>query len=197
MLGRSYRSAALSWSSSLLSNQPSSAITTSAGLRVRKIIQSEDEKDKTTTIEGVHIPSKQTRVLQPPEEAKYHGRACGSQPDHVMSKQCHPFCRFDFVHQVKHTDVLILSQFMDSSGKIMNQEVTGLCRRQHQRVNKLIKMAAKSGLFPKHLDQFSKEKEEIPGANLKCYYDEKTIDIQYMNSVRQEARNKWRPPSFR
>ena len=29
MLGRSYRSAALSWSSSLLSNQPSSAITTS------------------------------------------------------------------------------------------------------------------------------------------------------------------------
>ena len=108
MLGRSYRSAALSWSSSLLSNQPSSAITTSgtknailpityllpaikktatsqslqleilklwnmyflrflsfsAGLRVRKIIQSEDEKDKTTTIEGVHIPSKQTRVLQ-------------------------------------------------------------------------------------------------------------------------------------
>ena len=58
---------------------------------------------------------------------------------------------------------------MDSSGKIMNQEVTGLCRRQHQRVNKLIKMAAKSGLFPKHLDQFSKEKEEV--RNRKLYLE--------------------------
>ena len=88
-------------------------------------------------------------------------------------------------------DVLILSQFMESTGKIMNREVTGLCKRQHVRVEKLIKMAAKAGLFPKELDQFREEKATKPGADLNCYYDERTIDIQHLRKTKNVKRHGW------
>ena len=51
-------------------------------------------------------------------------------------------------------DVLILHQFMQKDGKIMDRQVTGLCHRQHMRMDKLIRMAQKAGLFPKQLDQY-------------------------------------------
>jgi len=145
-----------------------------------------------TTVEGVYIESdRKDKLLQPPVEAVYNGTPCKSDPGHVVGRSCHPFCRFNFVHEVKHTDVLIISQFMDSSGKIMDKEVTGLCQRQHVRVNKLIKMAAKAGLLPKEQDQFREEKEKVPGANLNCYYDERTIDIQHMRNARSTKRFAW------
>ena len=80
---------------------------------------------------------------------------------------------------------------MDSTGKIMNQEMTGLCKRQHARVEKLIKMSAKSGLFPSHMDQFREEKVTKPGANLNSYYDERTIDIQHLRHKREKKQWAW------
>merc|ERR1712212_544912 len=155
MLGRSCLTGALSSASlsrQALTSSPT-CLSTSACLRVRKIVKNEDEK--MTTVEGVYIPSeRKDRLLEPPVDALYSGTPCKSQPGHVVTRSCHPFCRFNFVHEVKHTDVLIISQFMDSEGKILDKELTGLCQRQHTRVDKLIKMAAKSGLFPKEQDQF-------------------------------------------
>jgi len=193
MLGRSCLTAAAS--STCLSRQALTAtptyLSTSACLPLRKIVKNVD--DKTTTVEGVYIPSdRKDNLLQPSVEASYSGTPCKSEPCNAVTRSCHPFCRFNFVHEVKHTDVLIISQFMDSQGKIMDREVTGLCKRQHTRVNKLIKMAAKSGLFPKEQDQFREEKEKVPGANLNCYYDERTIDIQHMRNVRNNRRFAWK-----
>ncbi len=52
------------------------------------------------------------------------------------------------------SDVLILRQFMREDGKIIDFWVSGLCKRQHMRMNKLIRMAQRAGLFPKELDQY-------------------------------------------
>lgn len=46
---------------------------------------------------------------------------------------------------LKHTDVLILSQFLRSDGCILPRRVTGLCRKQQKYVSSLIIMAQKAG----------------------------------------------------
>lgn len=48
---------------------------------------------------------------------------------------------------VKHTDVLILSQFVRSDGCMLPKRITGLCRRQQKKVGKLVTMAQKAGKF--------------------------------------------------
>ena len=48
--------------------------------------------------------------------------------------------------------VLILEQFLGQNGLIIDREVTGLCKRQQKRMEKLIKMAQKAGLIPPHRD---------------------------------------------
>ena len=45
-------------------------------------------------------------------------------------------------------DVLILQQFMRNDGQMISRHETGLCKRQHFRMAKLVKMAQKAGLFP-------------------------------------------------
>ena len=50
------------------------------------------------------------------------GAKCG-----VGSHSCHPFCKSPIVNQVKHTDVLILNQFVDSRGEMYSQEDLGIC----------------------------------------------------------------------
>lgn len=46
---------------------------------------------------------------------------------------------------VKHTDVLILSQFLRSDGCMLPQRITGLCRVQQKRIGTLVTMAQKAG----------------------------------------------------
>ena len=43
------------------------------------------------------------------------------------SHSCHPFCKSPLVKEVKHTDVLILNQFVDSKGEMYSQEDLGIC----------------------------------------------------------------------
>lgn len=48
---------------------------------------------------------------------------------------------------VKHTDVLILSQYVRSDGCMLPQRVTGLCRVQQKKIGTLVTMAQKAGKF--------------------------------------------------
>lgn len=62
--------------------------------------------------------------------------------------------KFDSKHQcplcalgldVKHTDVLILSQFMRSDGCMLPKRITGLCSKQQKKMSSLVTMAQKAG----------------------------------------------------
>ena len=41
--------------------------------------------------------------------------------------ECHPFCKSPIVGKVKHTDVLILDQFVDSKGEMYSKEDLKIC----------------------------------------------------------------------
>lgn len=48
---------------------------------------------------------------------------------------------------IKHTDVLILSQFVRRDGCMLPRRVTGLCKKQQKRVGTLVTMAHKAGKY--------------------------------------------------
>lgn len=48
--------------------------------------------------------------------------------------------------EVKHTDVLILSQFVRSDGCMLPRRITGLCRKQQKKMSSLVTMAQKAGI---------------------------------------------------
>jgi small subunit ribosomal protein S18 len=87
------------------------------------------------------------------------------------------------------SDVLILDQFVDSKGHMIPREITGMCKRQHFRMNKLIGMAQKAGIMGLK-DKFMHEKVSKPWAKFNTYWDEKTIDIQWHNH--EKKKNKWK-----
>lgn len=47
---------------------------------------------------------------------------------------------------LKHTDVLILSQFVRSDGCMLPKRITGLCKVQQKKVATLVAMAQKAGM---------------------------------------------------
>lgn len=46
---------------------------------------------------------------------------------------------------VKHTDILILSQFVRSNGLMLPRRITGLCGKQQKYISTLVTMAQKAG----------------------------------------------------
>lgn len=78
---------------------------------------------------------------------------------------------------VKHTDVLILSQFVRSDGCILPRRVTGLCKRQQRRIGALVIMAQKAGLMPNINPSWSKKdpKKRYQWKKYNKYFDEETI----------------------
>ncbi|XP_015120282.1 28S ribosomal protein S18a, mitochondrial isoform X2 [Diachasma alloeum] len=84
---------------------------------------------------------------------------------------------------VKHTDVLILSQFLRSDGRLMPRRVTGLCRTQQKRLNKLVAMSQKAGLMPNlnppNSNRDPKKRQGFKAFNV--YYDETTIEAKFHN----------------
>lgn len=103
-------------------------VTTSAVLRIKQIeIQKQDES---VVIQGVTSES--------PRQSLMLKEAC--QP-----KFC-PECTLGL--EVKHTDVLILSQYVRSDGCMLPRRITGLCRRQQKKMGTLVTMAQKAGLMP-------------------------------------------------
>ena len=86
--------------------------------------------------------------------------------------------------------MLILHQFMTTDGKIIDREVTGLCERQHRRMDKLIRMSQKAGLMPREQDIYREEKEnpEEPWHKNNAYYIEDTIDKQWHLAAKKKKR---------
>ena len=74
------------------------------------------ETDNKILVEGI-LDKPQANVTEQKSAAK-----CG-----VGSHSCHPFCKSPIVKEVKHTDVLILNQFVDSKGEMYSQEDLGIC----------------------------------------------------------------------
>eukprot|EP00088_Acartia_fossae_P060937 TRINITY_DN73075_c0_g1_i1.p1 TRINITY_DN73075_c0_g1~~TRINITY_DN73075_c0_g1_i1.p1 ORF type:complete len:185 (-),score=6.84 TRINITY_DN73075_c0_g1_i1:124-678(-) len=123
------------------------------------------EENNKIIVEGKHVESPRTKYLVACEQS-------GGQ------SQCHPFCKSSIASQVKHTDVLILDQFVDPKGELYTREDMGICERQWVRLRKLVEMAQRSGLMPGK-EFYCKDYRQTKWGSQNCYWDEKTIDIQW------------------
>jgi len=97
------------------------------------------EKEGVLTIEGVYIksPREDYLIKTPPVEnsKETHKKAC-------------PLCRIGpLAYQIKHTDVLILSQFVRPDGQMLPKRISGLCALQQRRMTWLVAMARGAGLM--------------------------------------------------
>ncbi|XP_045138056.1 28S ribosomal protein S18a, mitochondrial-like [Portunus trituberculatus] len=128
--------------------------------RPLKEIVVEEEAGGDTVVRGQYLPSpKSSLLLKPDREA---GKAC-------------PLCALDL--DVKHTDVLILSQFMREDGSVLPRRVTGLCGKQQRRLTWLVIMAQKAGLMPNLAPATSKRDPSKRQRSKKFnrYFDESTL----------------------
>jgi hypothetical protein len=94
------------------------------------------------------------------------------------NSKCHPFCKSSIAPLVKHTDVLILDQFVDSRGQLFSQENLGICSRMWTRLRKLTEMSQRAGLMPGK-EFYCSEVRGTKWGSQNSYWDEATIDIQW------------------
>jgi len=121
------------------------------------------ETDKKIVVEGV----------MPRTEANTAVKCCGG-----GQHECHPFCKSPIVDKVKHTDVLILDQFLDSKGEMYSKEDLKICNRQWSRLHKLAQMSQRAGLMPGK-EFYCSEYRNTKWGSQNCYWDENTIDVQW------------------
>ncbi|KAM3723530.1 28S ribosomal protein S18a [Dirofilaria immitis] len=57
-------------------------------------------------------------------------------------------CTCNIPVKVRYSDVLILEQFMREDGSVLPQALTGLCKKQQQRIERCVMQAHWAGLFP-------------------------------------------------
>ncbi|EDV49909.1 28S ribosomal protein S18a, mitochondrial [Drosophila erecta] len=78
---------------------------------------------------------------------------------------------------IKHTDVLILSQYVRSDGCMLPRRITGLCHRQQKKMGTLVTMAQKAGLMPNLAPEWSKRdpKKRFGWRKFNKYFLESTI----------------------
>uniref|UniRef100_A0A069DPP8 Large ribosomal subunit protein mL66 n=1 Tax=Panstrongylus megistus TaxID=65343 RepID=A0A069DPP8_9HEMI len=90
------------------------------------------------------------------------------------NKAC-PVCSTNL--DIKHTDVLILQQFVRSDGCMLPRRVTGLCRLQQKRIASMVAMAQKAGLMANITPPNSKKDPKLRSKWKKynTYFDESTI----------------------
>lgn len=140
---------------SLLSQQRN--VTTSAILGVKQI---EIQKQEDSVV--IHAVTSDS-----PRQALLLKEAC--QP-----KFC-PECSLGL--EIKHTDVLILSQYVRSDGCMLPRRITGLCRRQQRKMGTLVTMAQKAGLMPNLGPSSSKKdpKQRYGWRKYNKYYYESSI----------------------
>ncbi|CAG9805474.1 unnamed protein product [Chironomus riparius] len=98
-----------------------------------KHIEISQEKD-VVTVRGKTVESGREQLLVPQikECARNGERFC-------------PECSLGL--DIKHTDVLILSQYVRSDGCMLPRRVTGLCKRQQKKIGTMVTMAHKAGLM--------------------------------------------------
>ncbi|KAG8201675.1 hypothetical protein JTE90_012741 [Oedothorax gibbosus] len=89
------------------------------------------ETEKQIVIEGVEVKSERE----------------GKVVDMAKRGGC-PLCRLG-LKNLKHSDILILQQFINSDGTVIPQHITGICNKQQFRVKRAVGLAQRAGLIPK------------------------------------------------
>ncbi|KAJ8731188.1 hypothetical protein PYW07_004352 [Mythimna separata] len=143
------------------------SIATTNPLHLREI--HERVEGSTKIIEAVNVPSPRTELLIRAENLPTQDAAAST-----SEKPCY-MCALGL--DVKHTDVLIVSQFVRSDGCMLPRRITGLCRRQQKKMGKLVAMAQKAGLMinltPSYCKKDPKKRKDHKKFN--TYFDERTI----------------------
>lgn len=82
---------------------------------------------------------------------------------------------------IKHTDVLILSQYVREDGCMLPRRVTGLCKKQQRRIGTMVTMAQKAGLMINKTPSYCKKdpKKRFGMKKFNQYYFEDTIKVPY------------------
>ncbi|XP_035439403.2 28S ribosomal protein S18a, mitochondrial [Spodoptera frugiperda] len=144
------------------------SIATTNPLNLKEI--RERTEGSSIVIEAVNVPSPRTELLVRAENLPNHEPA-------VSPSEKPPCYMCALGLDVKHTDVLILSQFVRSDGCMLPRRITGLCRRQQKKMGKLVTMAQKAGLMinltPGNCKKDPKKRREHKKFN--TYFDERTI----------------------
>ncbi|XP_019770952.1 28S ribosomal protein S18a, mitochondrial [Dendroctonus ponderosae] len=121
---------------------------------------------------------KEIKQVQNDKELVIYGEIQPSPREPYLLKNedhCCPICASGL--DVKHTDVLILSQFVRSDGCMLPKRITGLCKSQQKRMGSLVTMAQKAGLMPNLTPAWSKKdpKRRYRWKKFNTYFDESTI----------------------
>ena len=66
---------------------------------------------------------------------------------HDFCNAC-PLCRLN-LRRLEYSDILILHQFVETNGRLMPREVTGLCIRSYDKVKKMVRQAHSARLLPR------------------------------------------------
>ncbi|XP_046965918.1 28S ribosomal protein S18a, mitochondrial [Vanessa cardui] len=147
----------------ILSNSLRSLSTTKQ-LRLKEL--REHREGSSLVVEGVTVPSPRAELLIKPVNNQENAHQC--------KDTCY-MCALNL--DVKHTDVLILSQFVRTDGCMLPRRITGLCLRQQKKIGKLVTMAQKAGLMinltPAYCHKDPKKRYGFKKFN--TYFDEKTI----------------------
>lgn len=125
-----------------------------------------DEKKQAIVVEAKLIPSPNNELLvKELVECQKDG------------KQFCPECTLGL--DIKHTDVLILSQYVRPDGCMLPRRVTGLCKRQQKRIGNMVTMAQKAGLMMNLTPSWSKKdpKARYGMKKFNSYFDENTIKL--------------------
>ncbi|KAA0187817.1 hypothetical protein HAZT_HAZT001500 [Hyalella azteca] len=121
----------------------------------------------TTIVEGKYVESPHSGkvVFKPNDE-----------------KVC-PLCALNL--NLKHTDVLVLSQFVRPNGQLLPRRITGLCCVQQTKLTKLVTMSKKAGLMPNLAPANShKDPAKRRGSKkLHRFFDEATIRDTTLRNV--------------
>ncbi|XP_023024319.1 mitochondrial ribosomal protein S18A [Leptinotarsa decemlineata] len=116
------------------------------------------------------------------KELVIYGEIVSSEREPFLLKNKHPtacpICASGI--QIKHTDVLIISQFVRSDGCMLPRRITGLCRTQQKRMSSLVTMAQKAGLMPNLTPANSNKdpKRRYGWKKFNKYFDESTIKFK-------------------
>ncbi|KAJ0176457.1 hypothetical protein K1T71_007636 [Dendrolimus kikuchii] len=146
------------------------SISTTKHLNIKEIRTSLEGSN--IIIEGVTVPSPRTELLIRPE--KLNTLIENKSTESIEKPPCY-MCSLGL--DVKHTDVLILSQFVRSDGCMLPRRITGLCRRQQKKIGKMVTMAQKAGLMINLTPAYSKKdpKKRWNYKKFNTYFDETTI----------------------
>ncbi|CAO1411098.1 unnamed protein product [Diamesa tonsa] len=128
-----------------------------------KEIEISQEKE-VITIKGKYVASpREDFVFKGISECKQNGQ-----------KFC-PECTLGL--EIKHTDVLILSQYLREDGCMLPRRITGLCKKQQKKIGTMATMAQKAGLMPNLAPAWSKNdpKSRYGYKKYNKYFYESTI----------------------